>query len=622
MSQQVVNVGTVAGDGTGDRGQVPFQKTNANFTELYSPYVLSPAEQLASITAGQTLQGYNPGDIRRYGATLASSDNSAALALAVAQALQVGGSSIYIPGGTWKGVININGSVGGLHIRGDGQLRSVLVAPNTTSDLIAFGAGTTVFGVLIEGLQLTAAAGSTAGNGIHLPTGMSQPPFSMVFRDLFINGFGGRGIYDQAGAFTSYVENVSIQNTVYHNFDFLGGNSLSFRNCYGLGPVNTVLQFTGNVAATATGATLTAPWPYTTVTMPIIFLNGETHAAILTQGATTVSWTGGLATNSGSTAILGVASYRVHSGQPVFLTDNGINTGGAYWGLFSDNIAEDGTTNYCQPTLIGTNVESFGVCGIRNKQCGITLQKSTILAHAAGVIGLQIEPFNTAAAASSDSDGVVTSTIATIPVVFSAPPTGTSTALAAPWTFASGPWPVTFSDTEVRTVTLAYGATTASWSGALSGAPTANATTSSLKFGYGVHTALVSGAPFNKIDSPAGNAQFFYFDDVQGLAVGLTTDQIEAVLVGGTNTRYGKTFYDVIVQGALKTAYSGTQALAGVSTQAVTFATPLPTSVYKIQMTQSATSPLPPWSSGKAQNGFTINFSANYTGNVDWFVSL
>src|ERR1700747_122850 len=35
MTQQIVNVGSVAGDGTGDKGQVPFNKTNANFIELY-----------------------------------------------------------------------------------------------------------------------------------------------------------------------------------------------------------------------------------------------------------------------------------------------------------------------------------------------------------------------------------------------------------------------------------------------------------------------------------------------------------------------------------------------------------------------------------------------------------
>lgn len=39
MTQQTINVGTVANDGTGDPLRTAFQKTNANFTELYSPAV-------------------------------------------------------------------------------------------------------------------------------------------------------------------------------------------------------------------------------------------------------------------------------------------------------------------------------------------------------------------------------------------------------------------------------------------------------------------------------------------------------------------------------------------------------------------------------------------------------
>jgi hypothetical protein len=35
VTQALVNVGVVAGDGTGDSGQVPFNKTNANFSDLY-----------------------------------------------------------------------------------------------------------------------------------------------------------------------------------------------------------------------------------------------------------------------------------------------------------------------------------------------------------------------------------------------------------------------------------------------------------------------------------------------------------------------------------------------------------------------------------------------------------
>ena len=36
MAQQLINIGTVAGDGTGDPGRVAFDKANDNFTDLYA----------------------------------------------------------------------------------------------------------------------------------------------------------------------------------------------------------------------------------------------------------------------------------------------------------------------------------------------------------------------------------------------------------------------------------------------------------------------------------------------------------------------------------------------------------------------------------------------------------
>lgn len=38
MAQQVINVGTAANDGTGDPLRTCFQKSNSNFSELYSRY--------------------------------------------------------------------------------------------------------------------------------------------------------------------------------------------------------------------------------------------------------------------------------------------------------------------------------------------------------------------------------------------------------------------------------------------------------------------------------------------------------------------------------------------------------------------------------------------------------
>lgn len=61
-------------------------------------------------------------------------------------------------------------------------------------------------------------------------------------------------------------------------------------------------------------------------------------------------------------------------------------------------------------------------------------------------------------------------------ITFTAAPTGSSATLASNWTGTATSILVVFSDWESRTVTVANGATTASWTGALVGTPTATAT--------------------------------------------------------------------------------------------------------------------------------------------------
>lgn len=63
-----------------------------------------------------------------------------------------------------------------------------------------------------------------------------------------------------------------------------------------------------------------------------------------------------------------------------------------------------------------------------------------------------------------------------IALTFTAAPTGTSATLAANWPGAGGSYLVVFSDWQSRSVTLTNAATTATWSSALVGTPTANAT--------------------------------------------------------------------------------------------------------------------------------------------------
>ncbi len=60
------------------------------------------------------------------------------------------------------------------------------------------------------------------------------------------------------------------------------------------------------------------------------------------------------------------AAYRFHSGYLLCTNCNGINNG-PNWGIFGDNMAEDGVTAYARISLINPNVEGFTATGIRTK---------------------------------------------------------------------------------------------------------------------------------------------------------------------------------------------------------------------------------------------------------------
>lgn len=63
----------------------------------------------------------------------------------------------------------------------------------------------------------------------------------------------------------------------------------------------------------------------------------------------------------------------------------------------------------------------------------------------------------------------------------------------------------------------------------------------------------------------------------------------------------------------------GVEALAGVATKAVTFGTAETDASYFVQLTPSAANG-GCWVTAKGVGGFTINFNAAFTGNVDWFL--
>jgi hypothetical protein len=53
MAQQVIGVGTVSGDGTGDPGRTAFTKVNANFSELYAGRISGALLSYTSPTGGR-----------------------------------------------------------------------------------------------------------------------------------------------------------------------------------------------------------------------------------------------------------------------------------------------------------------------------------------------------------------------------------------------------------------------------------------------------------------------------------------------------------------------------------------------------------------------------------------
>jgi len=70
----------------------------------------------------------------------------------------------------------------------------------------------------------------------------------------------------------------------------------------------------------------------------------------------------------------------------------------------------------------------------------------------------------------------------------------------------------------------------------------------------------------------------------------------------------------------ISTKLKGAATFAAATTNAVSFGVTLSSATYQVSLGQSATSTSPPWITSKTTTGFTINFSANFTGTVDWIV--
>jgi hypothetical protein len=313
---------------------------------------------------------------------------------------------------------------------------------------------------------------------------------------------------------------------------------------------------------------------------------------------------------------LGTAGYRIHAGSPILIGCNGVNQGNI-WGMYSDNSAEDATTGYCNPLHIGCNIESFARIGIRNKQTnGTSFSNSTILAHTNGVVGLQVEPNVTGSPGTLDVDGLASST-ASIALVFTGAPSGsTGGTLTSVWSYQTGAWPVTLSTGQVITMGLSFNSTTVTWTTAVTGSPTVNATTSSFKFGYPCHTAKITGLPFLQVLGPSGAGQFTYYDDTVPGTAAMTTVAKQIAL---STARFAANYFDLNINGMLNSQYAGSATFAAATTVTVTFTPALPTGMtYFVLLGGNAAGYV--WPSAQTVNGFTINCSASNSNATAWAV--
>lgn len=139
MTQEVINIGTTANDGTGDPNRTAFDKANQNFDELYAFYTKTPIN-------AQTGTSYTPvlGDAGK----LITLDNASAIAVTIPANADVaydvgtslkfagiGAGAVTITGDTG---VSINGSSGGSVVL-DGQWAGAELVKLGTNSWLAVG---------------------------------------------------------------------------------------------------------------------------------------------------------------------------------------------------------------------------------------------------------------------------------------------------------------------------------------------------------------------------------------------------------------------------------------------------------------------------------------------------
>lgn len=243
--------------------------------------------------------------VRAFGAKGDNSTNDTAAFAAAVTAINASGGTLRIPAGTYL----VDAGTVAITSNGitiEGDGPNVTILKSRTNT-----AGQIVLDTASSALHtvtikdLTLEGFGSGASNNGITVSGANTPFNIRFSNIRILSFTGRGIYDTAGMFQSRLDNVVVSQAA------TGNNAIDV-----LGSNDLLIQ---NCYVTATG-------------------------------------------NS-------TAAYRIHSGRPTLISNNGINPGStsASWAVFGDNLAEDGADRYVFAVMIGNNLEDFTDNGVRFK---------------------------------------------------------------------------------------------------------------------------------------------------------------------------------------------------------------------------------------------------------------
>ena len=227
MAKQVINVGTSANDGTGDKIRVAFQKTNANFTELYDGKIDSvvagtnvtvdntdPLNPIVSATGG----GGGSGTVTSVGLTMPSAFSVANSPVTTSDTLDVtaiGTASQYIRGDGTLATLP-SGASGGSSVNYylNGSVAASVLTYKQMSNTAIIGTGTD-FAITGNGLIAQFLTDVGNPNRLEIPSGAWN--FEMFFS--MSSGGGSPKFYIQllkydGATFTSIASSSATPETI------------------------------------------------------------------------------------------------------------------------------------------------------------------------------------------------------------------------------------------------------------------------------------------------------------------------------------------------------------------------------------------------------------------------